>query len=145
MTPTMERRPATPGHAQRSPISHWTTVLPEALQPAAGHSPIVVLPSEFAGEPVTACQCKGLLVYVRGAWRHTDACLACHVTPPDDAERCEERHTACTRPEPALCQHGCGDVVALTDRCAWDGAPTSCCSCCSNLDDAPAFNGRDLR
>lgn len=135
-TTTMERRHPNPGHA---PVAHWTTVLPKSLQLTTGSSPIVVLPPRFAGEPVTACECKGLLVYVRGAWRHTHACLACSTGP------CDERHTACTKPEPALCQHGCGDVVTLTDRCAWDGAPTSCCNCCSNLDDSPAFDGRDLR
>lgn len=139
MPTTTEGPRVRPGAGKPGRIDHWTAVLPEALQLLQGRSPIVVLPPQFAGEPITACTCEGLLVYVRGAWRHTDACLACRTGP------CGERHTACTRPEPAPCQHGCGNVVALSDRCVWDGAEASCCNCCSNLLADPVLDGRDLR
>lgn len=120
-----------------TPVEHWTVTLPEALQLVTGKSPIVVLPPKFAGEPETVCVCGGLLVNVRGGWRHTDACSACR-TDVARAKPCTGRHVGCSKPEPEQCEGGCGQPVTLTEGKACDG--------CFNLEeDRPDLDRRDLR
>lgn len=133
MTTTVDRPRVRPGaHALRQPSP--LTQLPDALLLVTGKSRVVMLPPKWAGEPITVCECKGLLVYVRGAYRHSDTCLSCHAAPADAAP-CTERHYGCSQPEFVECVHSCGSPVAISDKCARDRAARSCCNCCWNLDD----------
>lgn len=139
MTTTVHRPRVRPGsiHLQLpGPLDK----LPEALTLLTGRSRIVMLPPRWAGEPQAYCLCNGELVYVRGAWRHSDTCLACW-NAPASAEACTERHIGCSRPEPRECEHRCGGLAVLTDRCAWDGAEASCCNCCWDLLARPDLDG----
>ncbi len=132
--------------AERPRVSHGSRgrlfELPEALQLVTGKSRIVMLPQKWGGEPVTLCECRGLLVYVRGAFRHSDTCLSCHGAP-DGADPCTERHFGCSQPEFVECRHlRCGAPVEIADQCADDKDPNGCCGCCQNRDDLPDYGDR---
>lgn len=143
VTPDMIDR-VRPGTVKLRRATHPLGQMPEVLQLVTGRSRFVALPRKLAGktvaEPIAICDCNGLLAAVRQDWRHADACLACW-NDPEDAAQCTARHYACTQPEPRECQHGCGAPAALSDRCAWDGAATSCCNCCWDLGARPGLDG----
>lgn len=127
----------TAGPGTTPTLTHWTQILPEALQLMTGRSPIIVLPTKFAGQPETICQCRGLLVYIRGDWRHADACLTCYELPAGGT--CADRHVGCSWPAPVLCDQLCGQPVSLASK--GQGA----CDGCWNVDDRPDLDGRNLR
>lgn len=115
------------------------TKLPSVLSLITGRSPVIMLPRKASGEPVTACECGGMLAYIGESWRHSDACLQCW-DGPANAKGCPGRHVGCSQPEPRTCLHGnCNNVVLLGDGCAWDGERAACCNCCWERPDDPSY------
>jgi hypothetical protein len=82
----------------------------------------VVLVTAICASLVWDKPCGQPLAYQRGAWRHP-----------------RTRH-GCTEPQPAMCQHDCGETADIDQRCGkWF---TFCCGCCWEHEDQ--LEGRQL-
>ena len=148
MSTTVERLRVRPGTAGSHPLGLVPlTELPGVLSLITGRSKVILLPRKASREPVTACECGGMLVSIwdtstrQDVWLHTDACMQCREEPLKTAVNCTGRHVGCSQPEPRMCQHApCETPVLLSDRCAWDGAQASCCACCWDRPDIPSLD-----